>query len=585
MKKSFVLIACAAAFVVLSVFAGAQVGRGGSEWLTAFADAQRTSWIRTDAKISVETMSKPGFALQWTSKLDNPARGLHGLTQGVSANGVTLFVPMSVVAGSSNNVYGIDNDTGYVVWQRHFDAPLLAATDACPGGITAAATRIVSVVPPNPPPPARGGAPARGVVGYRSVVGEPGEGVPVDARGVSPGRAAAQSSAAAASGAGRRAAAPGARRGAPPSAGIPGAPADLAGTGLSRVSGVAYAISSDGMLHVLGLPSGKDIQRPAPFLPANARWSDAIAVNTTLYAATTGACGGAPNGIWAIDLDSEAKPVKSWKTTGGVIGAVAFTTDGTLIAAIGPGSSDGDGQANSIVALDPNTLELKDWFTQPNTEFVTGPSIFRDGRETIAVGTKDGRILLLDAGSLGGSTHATPLYASPVLVGSGAALAGPALATWQSGTAPMMDAPSSPAPTRWILASINGRLPSAPQTQVTNGPITTGGVIAMKLGESAGAISLEPAWTSHDLIAPATPIIVNGVVFALSTGRPAGGSGRGAAAVLHAYEGLTGKPLWESGRAMTTFASVDSFWSAMGQAYVGASDGTVYAFGFSDERH
>ena len=42
--------------------------------------------------------------------------------QGVTASGVTLFVPMSVVTGSSNNVYGIDNDIGYVVWQRQFDA-------------------------------------------------------------------------------------------------------------------------------------------------------------------------------------------------------------------------------------------------------------------------------------------------------------------------------------------------------------------------------------------------------------------------------------------------------------------------------
>ena len=63
--------------------------------------------------------------------------------QGVTASGVTLFVPMSLVAGSSNNVYGIDNDIGYVVWQRQFDAALPAPTAGCPGGITRGATRIV----------------------------------------------------------------------------------------------------------------------------------------------------------------------------------------------------------------------------------------------------------------------------------------------------------------------------------------------------------------------------------------------------------------------------------------------------------
>jgi outer membrane protein assembly factor BamB len=79
-------------------------------------------------------MSSPGFDLQWTAKLDNRARQLSGLTQGVTANGVTLFVPMSIVGGSSNNVYAIDNDTGYVVWQRHFDASIPTATPGCRPG-------------------------------------------------------------------------------------------------------------------------------------------------------------------------------------------------------------------------------------------------------------------------------------------------------------------------------------------------------------------------------------------------------------------------------------------------------------------
>src|ERR1043166_6003577 len=100
----------------------AEPRRGGAQWLTALGDAQRTSWIRQDDKISLPTMSKPGFDLRWKRKLDNQPRGPQGLTQGVTASGVTLFVPMSLVAGSSNNLYALDNDTGYVVWQRRFDA-------------------------------------------------------------------------------------------------------------------------------------------------------------------------------------------------------------------------------------------------------------------------------------------------------------------------------------------------------------------------------------------------------------------------------------------------------------------------------
>jgi outer membrane protein assembly factor BamB len=597
-------------------FISAQVGRGGSEWLTALGDAQRTSWIRTDAKISLESMSKPGFELQWTSKLDNQARQLNGLSQGVTANGVTLFVPMSVVTGSSNNVYAIDNDTGYVVWQRHFDATMPPPTAACPGGITSAATRIVSVMPrPITAPPAGPGG-GRGGAGYQSLLGEPGEGVPVQTRGGGPGRAAGAPPPGAPPPAGAGAAAPPARgvgaggappAGPPPAAAqpqgpgrggqaappIPGAGGVGGGGGFGRPSGVVYVVTSDGMLHVLGLQSGKDIQKPAPFLPANAHWSDPIAVNTTLYAATSGNCGGTPNGVWAIDLDSEAKPVVSWKTDGGsVVGAIAFTTDGTLVAAIGPGKTTGDGKANAIVTLDPKTLQVKDWFTQPTAEFVTGPMIFRhNDKDLVAAATRDGRIVLLDATSLGGANHSTPLYSSRSFLGAGATVAGEALSTWQQATiadapAPTAGAPAAPPTvtlgTRWILAPVTGRF--ATGVPATNGAISTGAVLALKLVDAGGALSLEPGWVSHNIAVPATPIIVNGVVFALSTGQPAAASGQGSAAMLRAYDGATGKALWSSGKSMTSFAVPGSFWSAMAQIYIGTRDGTLYAFGFLDER-
>jgi outer membrane protein assembly factor BamB len=46
----------------------------------------------------------------------------------------------------------------------------------------------------------------------------------------------------------------------------------------------------------------------------------------------------------------------------------------------------------------------------------------------------------------------------------------------------------------------------------------------------------------------------------------------------------SGKALWNSARSMTTLASPGSYWSALSQVYVGTDDGTVYAFGFLDER-
>ena len=563
-------------FLAASIIAGgvtfAQVGRGWSDWPTPYADAQRTSWLQSDPNISVESMSKPGFELQWTSKLDNQRRGLYGLTQGVTASGVTLFVPVSLVAGSSNKLFMLDNDTGYVIWTRTFEGTLAAPAGVCSGGVTAAPTRIVSGAAPSAQPQSAP-APARGnQQGYRSLLGEPGEGIPVEPRGGGPPRGAAPAPA-------RGVPAPG-----PPargqSAGIPGAP-NVGGRGLGQIM-VGYAVAADGHLHVVGLQSGKDLQKPAPFLPPQSHWSNPVAVGTMMYAATSGNCAGAPNGVYAIDLDAPDKPVVSYRTNGGsVVGAVAFSSDGnTLLAAIGPGSATENGKANAIVALDPKTLQLKDWFTQPTAEFVTGPTVFRHGaKDVVAAATKDGRVMLLDAASLGGANHATPLVASSAVFASGGSISAEALSTWTRATAG--PTATADAGTRWVLVPISGRPVTA---RATNGAIRNGAVVALRVREANGTFSLDPDWTSNDLISPATPIIVNGVVFALSTGGPAAGGRTGSPAVLFAYDGLSGKALWNSGKSMTASASSGSFWSALSQVYVGAGDGTVYSFGFLDER-
>jgi hypothetical protein len=377
----------------------------------------------------------------------------------------------------------------------------------------------------------------------------------------------------------------------PPAAAIPGAtPEQLGGGrgGLGRASGVVYALSGDGVLHVLGLPSGKDLQRPAEFVPLNAGWSDTIAVNTTLYATTSATCGGAPNAVWAIDLESESKPVASWKSNGGpIVGRLAFATDGTVFATIGPGTAAGDGRTNAIVSLDPKTLALKSWYSQRGVEFVTGPSLFKQGdKEIVAAATKDGRIVLLDAASPGGANHATALHVSAPVASGATAIAADALTTWQEMT--ITQPPPATATTTTTVTTTAPAAPTPPpQPIVTLGarwilvPVTNG-VAAMKLTDSGGSLTLERGWNAQNLASPATPIVVNGVVFALGTGRTAAGSGT--PAVLHAYEGTTGKELWTSGAAMKASASAGSFWSAMSQLYVGTSDGTLYTFGFLDER-
>ena len=433
----------------------AQVGRGGTRWFAPLADAQRTSWVRVDDKISVESMAGTGFARQWQAAL-GPAAGVSGgFRQGVTASGVTLFVPMSVVTGAGDRVYGLDNDIAFVVWQRALDLEDAASLPTCAGAATAAATRIVPLdASATANPLARPAGPPG--VGYRSQLGRPGEGAPVDtvrrqaqaaARANTPGSGgpavntpAAGTPSAPAGGAAQASSTPAAGIGLDHPAGrrrhsrSPAARPNPRNT-LARPSGVVYVIARDGRLRVLGLASGKDLQQPASFLPRGARWTAPVAVGTTLYAATTGGCGSTPDGVWAIDLASESKPVVSWATNGGtVVGPVAVTSSGVLLAAVGAGTVTGDGKANAIVALDPKTLAVTDWFTRPDAEFVTGPSVFRQGdREIVAAATKDGRVVLLDAAALGGADHATPLATSASVAGTGASVRRDAIALWQQG--------------------------------------------------------------------------------------------------------------------------------------------------------
>ena len=56
------------------------------------------------------------------------------------------------------------------------------------------------------------------------------------------------------------------------------------------------------MVHFLNPHIGEDIQPPVKFLPPNAKVAGLILIDNVLYAATADNCGGAPDGIWALDL-------------------------------------------------------------------------------------------------------------------------------------------------------------------------------------------------------------------------------------------------------------------------------------------
>ena len=152
-------------------------------------------------------------------------------------------------------------------------------------------------------------------------------------------------------------------------------------------------------------------------------------MGTTLYTATTDNCGGAANGVYALDLASESKAVSTWDAKGAAIAgtvAPAFGTDGTVYVSTGTG---GGNYVNAVVALDPAGLTAKDWFTG-TAPFVSAPVVFQaNGKDMIAAASKDGRLYVLDSGSLGGADHKTPLAMAAFSAAADDTTG--ALATWQ----------------------------------------------------------------------------------------------------------------------------------------------------------
>jgi outer membrane protein assembly factor BamB len=491
--------ACAFAWAAT---ARAQGGRGASDWMTAGGDAQRSSWVRTDPKISVDRIQKPGFQVAWKIKLNSEPSVAATLASYIGYRGFRSF---ALVGSRAGDITAFDTDLGRVEWKKSLavGATPRDASAPCGGGMTANVTRPTGAGFPAAPG-GRGGG--RGAAA-KSAVGAPDEGA------VTIAEAAARAAAAA-----------------PPDGGRGrGAANNPFAARLSFLD----AISSDGMFHSMYISNGEEPAPPVAFLPASANAQGLIVLDNVAYAATSGSCGGAPNGVWALDIAS--KEVVHWTpATGDVAGSAgpAFGPDGVAYAATTGGE---------LVALEPKTLQIKATYHAGSLAFVSSPVVFEynsgDKKDTmIAAATADGRLHLvavssLDAASLTGA-------AFPAVVSG-------ALASWQDATG-----------TRWLAAPSNNSIAAWKVTGQSDAPV------------------IQPGWTSREIASPLAPIIVNGVVFAVSNSSPA---------VLYALDGATGKELWNSGKALSAAVRIGGLSSIGSQLYLGASDGTFYAFGFPIE--
>ena len=120
----------------------------GTDWTTAGFDAQRSSWVRRDPKISTESVKGPGFKMVWKHKLDNSPRHLNALTPPALFDfyiGYRGFRSLGFVGGGSGRIFVLDTDLARMEWQKSFDSGSAEGTLDCPGGMTANLTRPTPV--------------------------------------------------------------------------------------------------------------------------------------------------------------------------------------------------------------------------------------------------------------------------------------------------------------------------------------------------------------------------------------------------------------------------------------------------------
>ncbi len=511
------------------VGAGVSYGqRGAGDWMTSANDAQRSSWVRMDGKISAESMQKPGFALLWKVKPKNEARQLNTLTQPALLDfyiGYRGFRSLAFLGGSSDTITGIDIDLARVEWEKKLlsttSAP--AATINCPGGMTSSVTRPTGLAYPSP---AGGRGIGRGTAA-KSGVGEPLQGA-ITIRNTPPQP-----------------------QGPPPGAGRKGGAAVAAafnpfGRGVSWI----HALSSDGKFHSLYVSNGEEPNPAVPFMPANANAQGLIVYGGTAYAASVNNCGGVDNGVWALDIES--KKVTSWKADGNIAGIAgpAVGPDGTLYVA---------GSKGELVALEPKTLNKKASY-QAGVELTSTPVVFEfKGKDLIAVTAADGTLHLVNADALssGALSKSAPFSAPGYVAG--------ALASWQ-------DANGG----RWILAPAGGTAGKG------------GSIVAFQVVEKGGKPTLEKGWTSREMTSPLPPIIINGVVFAVASGEfrtadpkvtAAQRAAKSTKAILYSLDAATGKEYWNSGATITSFVHSGAMSGGGSRVYLSTFDGTQYAFG------
>ena len=495
----------------------------GADWMTAGSDAQRSNWQRTDGKISVASMSKPGFEVVWKLKPKNQARNLNNLQAPSLLEfiiGHKGFRSLGFFGASGDKVVGVDIDLGTVEWEKTFATDAAPATAECPGGLTAAVTRpTVTAYAAN-----FGGG--RGRSGPpKGAVGEPHEGAVTLKNAPTP------------------------RPPQPPkpAAAKPGAVTDSPFA--PRVQ-YAVALAGDGALHSMWVLTGHESNTPIPFVPAGANAVGLISYGGDTYVSTLAGCPNIDSGVWAVDMST--KVVKKWKAPdSGVVGTVgqAAGADGTIYVSAGNGE---------LHALAAKTLEPLRNFKTGGVELSSSPVLFEHkGKDMIAVSTVDGKVHVIDAASMSAAAS------SDAVLGAGYAVG--ALTSWQdSGGVRWIVAPGASAVTAFKVVDKDRGVAiekgwTSRELVSPIAPVAVNGVLfALSTGESR---------TTGESRKGSVPERIR-------TSKPA---------VLYALDGTNGKELWNSGSAITSFVHSGMMSVGGSRVFLSTYEGTQYVFSFPME--
>ncbi|MDE1177480.1 MAG: hypothetical protein PW789_12890 [Edaphobacter sp.] len=483
-------------------------------WSTNRNDAGRAGVQKAETTITKESLAKD-FKFLWKLKLGKETGALRSYSEPLLIFRLINSKGFKdfVIWSDTQTVYAVDSELGSMLWEKHYDA----APAAC-----AASSVAMSMEPPL-------------VInfGARRV---PGQRPPTQQGPLAVNE--------------RRV----------------GVAAGGGGFGLKGI----YVLTADGYLHEQVITTGVDFAPPVKFVPGAVGVTKGLGLGgKVMYTTTAAPCAGAKNALYAMDMTSASYPVSTYDAKGVALLTTMGPTlgDGLAYVVTGKGVSDETAgvHANSVIALTPDA-KVKAWYDAGGAlRSVTPVAFAYQGKKLLAAPGKGGSLVLLDAEMPGGDDHHTVLAETTAI--GGAVGASDALSVWQ-------DASSG---TTWLFASVHGAVGAATKFSTSYGAATHGSIVAFKIEESGGKLSLTPQWMTKDMVNPAPPVIANGMVIALAQGSPA------MPAKLLVLDAANGKELYTSGKTIPTYAQGAGLSVGDGHVFFVTHEHTLYSFGIGIE--